>query len=62
MKKYLIIMLLVFLVLLSGCATEAGITVTESSDCPHGEVGCEFPGGCGLYTDTDDNGICDNSE
>ena len=31
-------------------------------DCPIGEKDCLYPGKCGLYTDTDNDGICDFSQ
>ncbi|ADG13492.1 conserved hypothetical protein [Methanocaldococcus infernus ME] len=31
-------------------------------DCPYGRVNCTYPGKCGLYIDTNHNGICDHSE
>ena len=31
-------------------------------DCPMGEKDCQYPGKCGLYTDTDKDGICDFSQ
>jgi hypothetical protein len=35
-------------------------TVLAWDDCPHGEVLCE--GKCGLFVDTDNDGICDRSQ
>ena len=32
------------------------------SECPFGEVNCEFPGECGNYIDRDGNDVCDYSE
>ena len=31
-------------------------------DCPYGRVNDPYPGQCGLYTDTNNNQICDHSE
>ena len=31
-------------------------------DCPRGETHCEYPGDCGRYIDTNDDGICDRSQ
>ena len=31
-------------------------------DCPFGKVNCTYPGECGRYIDTNNNGICDHSE
>ncbi len=53
MKK--IIFILILLVLISG-ATLA------FEDCPYGEIDCAYPGECGRYIDTDDDGICDKSQ
>jgi len=53
MKKYILILI---------------ITVVWSSvvlawnECPLGEVNDPYPGKCGLYTDTDNDGICDYSQ
>jgi hypothetical protein len=35
-------------------------TIFAWDDCPHGEVLCE--GKCGLFIDTDNDGICDHSQ
>ncbi|WP_423792148.1 hypothetical protein ACPB8Q_05325 [Methanocaldococcus indicus] len=32
------------------------------NDCPFGRVNCTYPGECGRYIDTNNNGICDHSE
>ncbi|CAB3288714.1 conserved exported protein of unknown function [Methanocaldococcus lauensis] len=32
------------------------------NDCPYGRVNCTYPGECGRYIDTNNNGICDHSE
>lgn len=32
------------------------------NDCPRGEVNCEYPGNCCRYLDTNNDGICDNSQ
>ncbi|WP_456472249.1 hypothetical protein [Methanocaldococcus sp.] len=32
------------------------------NDCPFGMVNCTYPGKCGRYVDTNNNGICDHSE
>ena len=31
-------------------------------DCLRGETYCEYPGDCGRYVDTNDDGICDHSQ
>jgi hypothetical protein len=66
MKKIiniLIVMSSVFLVVLSGCSVETiGGGGRDNSDCPFGNVDCEYPGECGHYIDTDNNAICDHSE
>ncbi|XRP96225.1 hypothetical protein ACO3UB_04590 [Methanocaldococcus sp. 16A] len=31
-------------------------------DCPFGRVNCTYPGECGRYIDTNNNGICNHSE
>jgi hypothetical protein len=36
--------------------------VSAWDDCPLGEVNDEYPGECPRYVDTDNNGICDQSE
>lgn len=38
------------------------LTVYSWEDCPKGLVNDTYPGECGEYVDTNDNGICDHSE
>ena len=47
--------------LIVGCSTEASEKKVEV-ECPSGIVNDESPGMCGLYTDENENGICDYSE
>jgi len=37
-------------------------TVSAWDDCPFGEVNDAYPGDCGIYVDTDGDGICDLSQ
>jgi hypothetical protein len=68
MMRFVIVFLFVSLLLVSGCATEATQSITgEFLDdgrvtCPNGMVDDPAPGSCGLYTDENDNNICDYSE
>jgi hypothetical protein len=64
MQKLVILIALLALLLTAGCSVESieGIEEEIHSDCPHGEVNCEYPGNCGKYIDTDNNDICDHSE
>lgn len=32
------------------------------SNCPQGEINCAYPGNCGRYLDTNNDGICDDSQ
>ena len=41
---------------------EEDYTEVVTSSCPRGLVHDEYPGRCGLYQDSDSNGICDLSE
>lgn len=56
MKKLFFIFFSVFLISLS--------TIYAWDDCPYGitNSSCTFPGNCGKYIDTNNNGICDHSE
>jgi len=56
MKKLFFIFFSVFLISLS--------TIYAWDDCPYGKTdsSCTFPGECGKYIDTNNNGICDHSE
>ncbi len=40
------------------------IALAQWDDCPHGKTDgdCEYPGECGLYTDTNKDSICDHSQ
>lgn len=53
MKKYILI--LIIAVIWSSAAF-------AWNDCPLGEVNDPYPGKCALYTDTDNDGICDYSQ
>ena len=37
-------------------------TVVAWNNCPFGEINETYPGNCGRYIDTDDDGICDLSQ
>jgi len=54
MKKYIFLALITFLIF--------PFFVFAWDDCPRGEVNDPYPGDCGLYVDTNNNGICDRSE
>ncbi|ABR56471.1 hypothetical protein Maeo_0890 [Methanococcus aeolicus Nankai-3] len=58
MKKLFFIFFSVFLILSSLS------TIYAWDDCPYGitDSSCTFPGECGKYIDTNNNGICDHSE
>ena len=65
MQKLVILISILALLLTAGCSVESiGIDNEEAihSDCPHGEVNCEYPGNCARYVDTNNNDICDHSE
>ena len=53
MKKIVLVLLLLILI---------PITALAWDDCPYGEVNSHYPGDCGRYIDTDDDGICDHSQ
>ncbi|HEC80806.1 MAG TPA: hypothetical protein ENI42_00040, partial [Thermoplasmatales archaeon] len=36
--------------------------VSAWNDCPYGEVNDSYPGKCGRYVDTDNDGVCDHSQ
>jgi hypothetical protein len=40
------------------------VSFAQWDDCPHGKTNdsCEYPGECGRYTDTNNDGICDHSQ
>jgi hypothetical protein len=52
MKKYFLAFALILMLNLS----------FAWDDCPFGRVNCTYPGECGRYIDTNNNGICDHSE
>ena len=52
MKKYFLAFVLILMLNLS----------FAWDDCPFGRVNCTYPGECGRYIDTNNNGICDHSE
>lgn len=52
--------LLIALLLLVSCSPAS--EEVYSPECPSGIVNDTFPGMCGSYTDSNDNGICDLSE
>ena len=64
MKKLLILFIYCFIISVSpfprGLSLCGEIFAWE--DCPSGEKDCQYPGKCGLYTDTDKDGICDFSQ
>ena len=64
MQKLIMVFLIIALLINAGCSVESMNADTEGihSDCPRSEVNCEYPGNCGRYVDTNDNGICDHSE
>jgi hypothetical protein len=47
----------ILIIILTGSST-----VFAWEDCPFGEINEPFPGTCGRYTDTDNDGICDLSQ
>jgi len=53
------ILFLVLLAIIIGIGPRA---VLAWLDCPFGRINDLVPGSCGLYVDTDDDGICDHSE
>ncbi len=61
---------LLMISIISGCSnysnpgdtSDKEVLKPSETDCPFGNVHCEYPGNCGRYTDSDDNGICDYSE
>ena len=60
-----ILMLILALFAFVGCSPQdMGIDTIElsHSDCPNGNINCEYLGNCGHYVDVDNNGICDHSE
>jgi len=50
-KEFVLVILTLFL-----------ISFISATACPYGEVNDTYPGDCTLYTDTDQNGICDYSQ
>jgi len=65
MKHIILIILLISILILSGCAPDQTISLSDSSidvECPRGVINDPFPGQCGQYTDKDGNDICDLSE
>ena len=61
MSRLVIAIILLGLLVGAGCTTQT-TEYTESTDCPSGNVDCEYPGSCGRYIDANENGICDYSE
>ena len=55
MRHYIVIGILLF-------ALIGAAAVSAWEDCPFGEVNDPWPGECGRYWDSDNNGICDLSE
>jgi len=53
MKKINLFLLAVLLII---------IPLISSTDCPRGLVNDTYPGDCGIYTDSNNNKICDYSE
>jgi len=51
MKKLILLLLLIEIV-----------PFISALDCPKGLINDSYPGNCGLYTDTNNNQICDHSE
>lgn len=69
MRLITFVILILSLLVLAGCSsiTPSGDIVQEVStndqmECPKGFENDPAPGACGLYTDTNDNNICDYSE
>ena len=52
--KNTIILLIIFLLI-------PGVTLAWE-DCPYESVNCTYPGDCGRYIDSDNDGICDYSQ
>ncbi|MBN2422241.1 hypothetical protein JXB41_03365 [Candidatus Woesearchaeota archaeon] len=67
MTKTILFVFLLSMILITSCAKSAEITEktgeTEfESQCPKGLINDPFPGSCALYTDENNNRICDYSE
>jgi hypothetical protein len=71
MKKIFFIsvmLMFIFIFSFTSCSKEIEETTTQvqiqtfQSSCPRGEVNCEYPGKCYLYTDENNNDFCDNGE
>ncbi|MGE0793242.1 MAG: hypothetical protein AB7V77_03640 [Candidatus Woesearchaeota archaeon] len=65
MKKIMLLLILVLL-LFSSCLKETTTEIITKEistySCPRGEIDCNYPGKCYLYTDENKDNICDNSE
>ena len=55
MRRILLLIFLSFFLLARG-------TARAWLDCPYGRINDPYPGRCNLYTDTNNNQICDHSE
>ena len=59
--RYLILLFIFIILIISGCENEISDEKLEYS-CPHGLENDPYPGRCGQYTDGNNNEICDYSE
>jgi hypothetical protein len=50
------------LIILLALITAATTAEAQWDDCPFGIINDTYPGECGRYVDTDDDGICDRSQ
>ena len=67
MKKITMIMIIVALTVVGVTQILSFASVSLAQDdvwdsCSRGMVGCEYPGICGSYIDTNNDGICDRSQ
>jgi hypothetical protein len=65
MQRIVIVIMIIAIMTVSACSIETKDIVTPEkivSDCPFGNIDCEYPGNCGRYIDVNLNNICDHSE
>ncbi|NQT74394.1 MAG: hypothetical protein HQ553_16755 [Chloroflexi bacterium] len=62
MKKIAVSFLLLVLLLTGTAIVTPALAEGFWNTCPRGQVGCEYPGRCPRYVDTDSDGICDLSQ
>jgi hypothetical protein len=67
MRTKLLIIIIISLCLTGTIGTFWGAQIVEAASglwnsCPRGQINCHYPGKCNLYTDTNNDAICDRSQ